>query len=318
MQTLKRSLRGRTPRTYQLLRRLKHGLRHTHWRSKNLSRVLSYYLFAPSHGEGIHDDVAMALGDELRQEGIVTSHVTQAFQNSPQLFAQVETMARRLQTEARTTNREASARTTAPDPYRSKEYRAGLLPQQLTVSDPVIRLALDPRILGIVERYMGMRPYLRAIDLWWDRPTPGPAKETQLWHRDGDDVMNVKMFVYLNDVELDGGPFCFIPQTHPRGRGFLLTPECDAQCRNTDEQMAKVIPPSAWRTYTAPAGTMILCDTCGWHRGLKPIQKDRLLLMWHYTSGIPRYARTLTLVRKPGNRLSPTHLEVLGETVAVE
>ncbi len=184
------------------------------------------------------------------------------------------------------------------------EYKVSLLSSEFSYDHPFMRLALHPRLLALVHGYLGMAGWLRAIDLWWDRPTRGAAKETQLWHRDYDDVMNLKLFVYLNDVDEMAGPFCFLPQTHPRGLFRAVAPMHDAHLRTTDEQMATVMPSDTWRACTGQAGTAILCDTCGYHKGLKPIAHDRLLLMIQYTSPAPYVKRAFSLVDEQTNGLN--------------
>ena len=58
-------------------------------------------------------------------------------------------------------------------------------------------------------------------------------------------------------------------------------------------------------------GTVMLCDTGGYHKGLKPLRRDRLLLMWQYTSGTPRYPQRLSLVPAAVEGLPALHRQVL-------
>jgi hypothetical protein len=176
----------------------------------------------------------------------------------------------------------------------------------LSLDDPFVQIAIHPELLMLVNGYLGMRSLLRAIDLWWDRPTSDAEKETQLWHRDGDDLMNVKAFVYFTNVDLESGPFCFIPRSHPCGERRWLAPEHDAHGRTTDAQMARLIPNAEWRVCLGPAGTVALCDTCGYHKGLKPTHHERLMLMVQYTSQTPRYPRVLRVTDGQGLSLMLT------------
>lgn len=260
-----------------MVKDLRQVIRLTRWRARNFRRVLARYGDAQS-------DRAVRSAGELRREGIVIHRPGQSFDRS--IFD--EALARAMQLKA---NEQAEA-------TESKGYRLHLLPTAIHCDDPLLRLALDPYILSIASRYMGMAVYLRAIDLWLDRPTSEPAKETQLWHRDGDDVLNVKVFVYLNDVDRETGPFCFIPRSHPFGDRRWLAPESE-KGRATDEAMARLVPPEEWRINTAPAGTTILCDTSGYHKGLKPTGNQRLMLTWQYTSGTAWYARAFELLGTP-------------------
>jgi hypothetical protein len=271
---------------------------------KNLPRVVRYRM-ASAGGRG-----ASSLVDELNREGIVIRPFEELMENERALFEEASSRAHHRWDEARRSpSRPAGA---VPGGYGRKDYKVPLLAPQLSIEDPFVRVALQPRLLRLVNRYLGMHSSLRAIELWWDRPTSIQAKETQLWHRDGDDLMNVKVFVYFTDVDLETGPFCFIPRTHPRGERRWLTPEHDVEGRTTDEQMTRVIPQSKWQVCLGSAGTVAICDTCGYHKGLKPSHNERLMLMLQYTSGTPRYPRVIELVGEPEKPLGYLQRCVIG------
>src|SRR5215212_3581252 len=160
--------------------------------------------------------------------------------------------------------------------------------------DPFVRVALHPDALAIANGYLRLYSHLRALDLWLTKPTEGPAIQTQLWHRDGDDVMNVKMFVYFTDVRPAAGPLRYAPGTHPLGAHRRL-PGQDEQARSTDEQMASVVPEHEWVLCEGRPGTVVFADTCGYHKQQKPESDERLLLMSHYVSGTPRVPHELEL-----------------------
>lgn len=162
------------------------------------------------------------------------------------------------------------------------------------LSSPFIQFALHPRLLSLVNAYMGMRSRLQGVMVWLNVPTPAEAKETQLWHRDGDDVMNVKVFVYLKDVNEGAGPFTFIPKTHPKGILKSAAPK-QTNGRTTDEDMEKVIPRNQWKLCVGKEDTVIIADTTGFHKGLKPTSEHRLLLNIHYTSHRPLFPNVMTL-----------------------
>ncbi len=293
--------------------RMKGGLRLARWRTQNLGRVLE-------HRRSKRDDPgASAIVGDLKREGIASRPSSELFGADAALFDAMNAAAQRLWDDAKSQVLEGRAPGVPGGSYGprspSKEYKISLLPQQMAIESPFVQLALHERLLEPANRYLGMHALLRTIDLWWDRPTEGPDKETQLWHRDGDDVMNVKVFMYLNDVDISTGPFCFIPGTHPRGPMARLWPAHDAQGRSTDEQMEPAVARSQWRVYTAPAGAVIICDTCGYHKGLKPTKRDRLMLMVQYTSGTPHYPRVLTVSGTASQHgLTPAQRAALGGT----
>jgi hypothetical protein len=69
--------------------------------------------------------------------------------------------------------------------------------------------------------------------------------------------------------------------------------------RLKDDDINRIFPPSTWRICTGPAGTMIVADTLGFHRGGKPTAGTRLLVTFTYTSGTPLVGRAVRLKGKP-------------------
>ena len=162
------------------------------------------------------------------------------------------------------------------------------------IDHPFVRLALHPNALAVANGYLELRSTLRALDLWLTKPTEGPAIQTQLWHRDADDLMNVKMFVYFTDVTPEAGPLVYAPRTHPLGNRRRL-PEHDEQGRSDDAQLARVAPESDWILCEGRRGSVVFADTCGYHKQQKPDSAERLLVVSHYVSGTPLVPRSLEL-----------------------
>jgi hypothetical protein len=173
--------------------------------------------------------------------------------------------------------------------HDKKDFMIRLIPnhQKHNADSPFLRMALDKKLLEIVARYLGMWPQLHAIGAWINFPTADNAKQSQLWHRDPEDFRLVKVFIYLEDVSADNGPFSYIPETQPFGARAAVNPVHGHSKRITDEEMQAAIPAQDWFACTGPAGTMILADTVGFHRGGKPKVGHRILITFSYTSGTP-------------------------------
>lgn len=183
----------------------------------------------------------------------------------------------------------------------NKDYLVHLVPAATVHDDAsaLLRLALDPKLLGIVADYFGMWPKLHSIGSWLNFPIPGDAKMSQLWHRDPADRKLLKVFIYLEDVSDDNGPFSFIPETQPFGAISDVVPAHEHKRRITDDEMDRAIPRDKWVSCTGPARTMVLADTVGFHRGGKVDHGHRLLITFTYTSGTPREGRELHVAHVP-------------------
>jgi hypothetical protein len=184
---------------------------------------------------------------------------------------------------------------------QSKDYLIHVLPPATVhdASSPYLKLALDPKLLGIVATYFGLWPKLHSIGSWLNMPTADEAKFSQLWHRDPADLKLLKVFIYLEPVGEDNGPFSFIPRTHPFGADSTTVPRHEHRRRITDKEMSVAFPESRWVKCVGPANTMVLADTVGFHRGGKVEQGRRLLITLTYTSGSPKESRELHVAEVP-------------------
>lgn len=171
--------------------------------------------------------------------------------------------------------------------------------QEFFKDSPLVKLALDRKLLEIVSSYLGLYSRLHSISAWLNYPTQDDAKESQLWHRDPEDLKIIKVFIYLVDVSENYGPFSYIPETHPFGAAAEKAPRMTNRQRVLDAEMGSVFPPESWIKCTGPANTMILADTVGFHRGGKPLAGDRILITFTYTSGKPFVEPAFHMKEKP-------------------
>jgi hypothetical protein len=145
-------------------------------------------------------------------------------------------------------------------------------------------LMADPFLIEIAERYLSSAPYLDPVELWWFLPFPdrddGWAEE---YHFDFDSVRWLKFFLNFEDVEYQNGPHCFIEGTHNdlgipnelRNRGYV---------RCNDEDVFKYVDSARERVFTAKAGTLLIEDTRGLHKGLTPSEGRRLLFSFQLSN----------------------------------
>jgi hypothetical protein len=235
--------------------------------------------------------------DEMNRSGVVVDRSASFLSSKGQslldsLSSQILAVARSDETKFKMEN--------APG-QKKESFLIHLVPQEQEhgADSDLLKLALDPKLLGIVSSYLGMWPRLHAINVWLNFATTDDAKESQLWHRDPEDMRTVKAFIYLADVDENRGPFSYIPGSQPFGALSGAVPSSVHDGRITDEEMAAAIPPEKWLACTGTAGTMVLADTIGYHRGGKPKQGERILISFSYTSGTPMSRRKLNVPNVP-------------------
>jgi len=148
------------------------------------------------------------------------------------------------------------------------------------------RFALERNILGIANAYLGMRSRLRYYNVWHTFPTSIEARESQLWHRDREDYLIVKVFLYLSDVDEGAGPFIYARGSHPKGqlrREAAYSLEGNVR-RSTDDQLAEVMPREKWFKGVGEKGTIIFADTRGYHCGGRARSSARVMYTAMFTS----------------------------------
>jgi len=156
--------------------------------------------------------------------------------------------------------------------YYSKEFL-----NKKMILDKIV----DPKLLSLVQKYLGCFPSLQSFNCWWHKKT-SEVYSTQQIHRDFDDYRFLCLFVYLTDIDMNNGPHVFYPRTH---LGLNLN--------NPTPILGK-------------AGTAILADTYALHHGAPLVNGERCLLWWRYclhkndTYKYAKYEET--------DRLSPENL----------
>jgi Phytanoyl-CoA dioxygenase (PhyH) len=161
-----------------------------------------------------------------------------------------------------------------------RKYSSGA---ELALDDPWLRLGINPRLLDIANGYLEMLSKLEYVDVWYTPPADADERRSsQRWHRDFNDRHLLKAFLYLVDVDHETGPFEYVPRSaaggdldddwpwRPLGENY---PPEDALAERIDGRAV---------TFTAPKGTLIFCNTSGFHRGGFATGKPRVLatLTW--------------------------------------
>lgn len=170
----------------------------------------------------------------------------------------------------------------------NKEFviRAFGEPPVVPADDPFLAIVLAERILPVVEHYLGGTK-LQSVNLWYSLPVPGdtPATSSQLWHRDYDDRTIVKCFLYLVDVDAEMGPFEYIRESQPGGRFVKQFPQRPPFGSTPPAgSVDAAIPEGQHLQITGRAGTLVLCDTTGLHKGGRSTSDPRIIYYAAFTT----------------------------------
>jgi hypothetical protein len=143
-------------------------------------------------------------------------------------------------------------------------------------SPDVLALANHPRLVDAAGRYLGCKPTISNIGIWWSLPADGTAQEAENYHRDVDDWRFVKFFLYLTDVDEAAGPHCFVRGSHRSTRFLRIR-------RIKDEEVTKIFPKGAQLHHVGKSGYAFMEETYCLHKGQPPIGGRRLLLQVEYS-----------------------------------
>ena len=210
--------------------------------------------------------------------------------------------------------------THAEDPPKDYDYakkhwkNASYCVEDIIEAPHLLDLITNPNLTSIVEEYFGCPPTLTLLNTFWSFPDQKQdPHETQLFHRDTNDFKFLTFFVYLTDVDEKSGPHCYIKYTH---RLDLIQKILNEIKNDSNEQIgelaSKIIPNELfWRgqengyptrdaavkgidgalnalfkpymeTICGKAGTAMLGDTYGFHKGIPPTESPRLMFWGSY------------------------------------
>ena len=160
---------------------------------------------------------------------------------------------------------------------------------ELDLTNPFFDFYLSERIIHLVSSYLDYVPQLNYVSVEKTIPTEtnsGPS-QSQNWHRDPEEKKMIKVFIYLNDVNENNGPFIYIKRSQPTGKSPLsrFAPQKLPYGSYPEEKsvLAKV-DISDLVTATGTAGTVVFCDTAGLHRGGLSFLGNRIMATGFYPS----------------------------------
>lgn len=182
----------------------------------------------------------------------------------------------------------------------------------------LLNLTFNKRLLSLVSNFYGYIPTFSEPNIIRSFPPvlDGKMKEASFWHKDSNDDKNyLQLFLYLNNVDKYGGPFLYLRNSHKNSlKSYLPLYDLEKNYlenfgRVSDFEIKKFYKKEDVLELHGKAGTLIIADTTGFHRGpfwdLNNLQflKERTLINISVTSG-NRYLR----INKK-NKISPKVLE---------
>jgi hypothetical protein len=156
--------------------------------------------------------------------------------------------------------------------------------QRLHEQPAVWQWGLSEPLLDMVENYLGLPARYVGPAVRCERAT-GETVGVRQWHRDIEDRRMLKLLIWLNDVDDQGGPFEFVERAHTED---LTRSMRYVSGYISDEAVEQRVPRSEWRRATGPTWTCVFTDPRSiFHRAMPPVRRDRYSLTFFFTSRSP-------------------------------
>lgn len=168
----------------------------------------------------------------------------------------------------------------ADDPYLIQASK-----MELQDRPEIYLFGLNERLLKIVEGYLGLPVAFGGFNFFYTL-ADGRERGARVWHLDGEDESIIKIAVYLNDVDTDGGPFEVIRNRLFKGTHPYTRP---ARHDRLERIIGRPISSDEIITCTGPTGSVIFCDTARYyHRGKPATGQNRTAIFFNYYPRPPR------------------------------
>ena len=231
------------------------------------------------------DDIQQQIVSDLEADGYSVLSFSELFPDTEVRQAIEEQAARFVsETEAALAGDAEALRIREGKEFVVRRHSYGI---ELALDDPWLRVCASRRMLDVANAYLDLWSKLEYVDVWYSRPQPEEANRvsSQRWHRDFNDRRLVKTFLYLVDVDEGTGPFQYVPGSAPGGvKGELWPWRPLGENYPPESELEQQIAEDGARVFTGPKGTLLFCNTAGFHRGGFATTKPRVLATATYSS----------------------------------
>jgi hypothetical protein len=243
---------------------------------------------APPFDAPALNDAQQRAVESLRADGIAIVRFLDLFDESvwEALQADIKGFVDATEEDLRTSGVKRTTKKDAIIRRRFLNKAEGAPKPEFSLDSPWLRVAASDTMLDIINSYREQWVRLHYLDSWYTVPYPDADQRisSQRWHRDPEEAHVVKVFLYVNDVDKEAGPFEYVRRSSTGGRYGDLWPWEDESFYPPQDELMAAVDPEDVLTLTGKAGTLIFCDTGGFHRGGFARTRPRILFMCSFVS----------------------------------
>ena len=161
---------------------------------------------------------------------------------------------------------------------KSVDQHYATLADPFLVCDEAQQIAFSDLLVDFATNYFECMPAIGTFNLRRSFLNDLSPTTTQLFHRDKQSVKFFKFFIYLNDVDTpEDGPLTIVKDS------WSKMPHFHESIHRWDEQQIKNLYGEDSIMYlTAKKGDLLTGFTTSFHKGTKPIRKERTMLTLNY------------------------------------
>lgn len=153
------------------------------------------------------------------------------------------------------------------------------VPRSLLLENQNIQsLLCDSYLLAVATRYLGVFPVITKPEMWWDTDFVPTGLRPRPFHVDSGCLRWLKVGVNLTETTLETPHFVFVKGSHnPNRKTRTLTRQLFNRMNLSHNEVQDVCSEKIVHV-TAPAGSIMLADTRGIHKGELSARGHRLIL----------------------------------------
>jgi hypothetical protein len=157
----------------------------------------------------------------------------------------------------------------------------------IVAHDKIIRWGLSDRLLDIAENYIGVPIGYDGINVFFTK-ADGMEAGARRWHRDAEDRRMLKIALYLNDVDENGGPLQLLRRQLPNRDGLVAGKFPVLSQEQLEKSLGDFDLERDIVSFVGKVGTLVFADTATlYHRGKPATARDRCAIYFNYMSRVP-------------------------------
>lgn len=286
----------------KIVKRIYYRIRNNQWIYLNLINFREKRLVKKSLGSSLHSTQGRIL-QELRSNGI-------AFSNLLEIFPERDFLS---EFQKWIEKSESNLRQRSKKKFLLSYYGTDAPDREIDLSNPFVKFYLNDKILSIACQYLGYVPQL--FEVYIEKTIPlseNTPQFSQNWHRDPEEKRTIKVFVYLNDVDENSGPFTYVKKSAPSNDSpysRLFPQDLPWGSYPSASDVQNSVEKEDLLVATAKQGTVIFCDTSGLHKGGHAVKNYRIMSTGfypskHYTEPRPFATPKSNLLEKDFSKLA--------------